>query len=145
MRIFVNNFKIACLISTMALTLGAKNTIDLTPYITGKMVDANGHTLLHILAANIHNDDFTVKVKLFDFLENKLPQEIPSWTKKIDKYAALGQLSPELAKIAMLKDLASFVFTQDSEGKTALDILEQSPDCPRKERIMELQKNNSSE
>lgn len=143
MRIFVNNLKLACLASTMVLSLGAKNAIDLTPYLTGKMVDAQGRTLLHVLAANIHNDDLTVKVKLFDLLENKLPQEIPGWGEKIEKLVALDNISSELAKIAFLQDLARFVFTQDAEGKTALEILEQSPDCPRKERIMELQKNNA--
>jgi len=96
--------------------------IDLEQYLFGD-IDNNGQTILHKIAENCDNDDFTVRLKLFNFLENGGKSEsAKALEHKAQEYNELLQMLPkELVMIAMLKDANDFVQIKDNNGNTALD------------------------
>ena len=97
--------------------------MDLEQYLFGD-VDNNGQTILHKIAENCDNDDFTVRLKLFNFLENGGKSESAKVLEsKAQVYNELFQMLPkELVMIAVLKDANGFVQIKDNNGYTALDI-----------------------
>ncbi|HLJ31712.1 MAG TPA: hypothetical protein VKU36_04700 [Candidatus Babeliales bacterium] len=98
--------------------------VDLEQYLFGD-VDSNGQTILHRIAGNCDNDNFTVRIKLFDFLENADKSEsAQAMGKKIEMYNALLQVLPkELVAVAVLEEINDFVQIKDNNGNTALDIV----------------------
>jgi hypothetical protein len=98
--------------------------MDLEKYLFGD-VDSNGQTILHRIVANCDNDDFTVRLKLFDFLENFEKSEGPQLIQsKVALYSMISHLAPDqnTAALAILIDMNNFVQTRDNNGATALDI-----------------------
>ena len=101
---------------------GRCRSVDLGTYLSGNYVDANGQTLFHIIAKNCDNDNFKAKIKVFDFLENKLPVEAEKLGKKGQVFEAMQRLSPELAAMAMAVEMIEFIEIKDNNGETALDL-----------------------
>ena len=98
--------------------------VDLEQYLFGD-VDSNGQTILHRIADNCDNDNFTLRIKLFDFLENADKSEsAQAMGKKIEMYNTLSQVLPkELVGLAVLEEINNFVQIKDNNGNTALDIV----------------------
>ncbi len=93
--------------------------IDLEQYLFGD-VDSNGQTILHRLAANCDNDDFTVRLKPFDFVENVEKSE--SFKHLQVKMALCNAMSKDIAQAFVMVELNDFVQKKDNNGETALDI-----------------------
>jgi hypothetical protein len=97
-------------------------SVDLGKYLSGNYVDANGQTLFHIIAQNCDDDNFKAEIKVFDFLENKLPAEVDKLGKKGQLFEVMQQLSPGLAGMAMALEMVEFIEIKDNNGETALDL-----------------------
>lgn len=92
---------------------------DLEQYLLGD-VDRNGQTILHRIAGNCDNDDFAVRLKLFDFLENAPQSE--SVRALSTKMVVLGSLPEDVATLVVVTDMLNFIQRKDNNGETALDI-----------------------
>lgn len=112
--------------SANAIMLGGNrnNGINVTKALRSQ-VDDNGQTILHKLVDNCDNDDFTVSLRLFDFIENELPALVSHDSelgKKLMAINTIFELSPELAQMLALKEVHDYIETKDNNGDTALDI-----------------------
>lgn len=100
-----------------------RRAIDVSKYLTGNYVDENGQTILHKIAQNCDNDKFTLKIKPFDFLENKFPEEKVKLEQKGQQFQDMARIiSQELLMFVMIGEAIEFIETKDNNGETALDI-----------------------
>lgn len=95
--------------------------VSVEEYLFGD-VDSNGQTILHRIADNCDNDDFALKLKLFDLLENQIPNNMEKIESKLEKYDLLSKISPEAASVVMLSKVLAYAKHKDKNGDTALDI-----------------------
>lgn len=105
--------------TTTAVTAHAAT--DLSDYLSGRKVDKRGRTILHKLAKKSDQDDLTLKIKIFDFAENKFPAEVESIAKEYQDFEFLYRVSPELAFMVAIKRWQRFVNQKDDAGETALN------------------------
>lgn len=98
----------------------AHAAVDLSDYLSGKKVDKKNRTILHILAQNSDQDDFEVKLKIFNFAEKKLPRETEELVKNYRDFAFIYQISPEMALMIAAQRMQEYVNHEDENGNTAL-------------------------
>jgi hypothetical protein len=123
---------LAATLLTTAVTIKADENVptvidgemDLEQYLFGD-VDSNGQTMLHRIAGNCDNNNFTVHLKLFDFVENcGKPERTQALQQKMALYSLISNLAPDkdIASLAILMDMNDFVQKKDNNGETALDL-----------------------
>lgn len=128
--VFMKMFKILCaVVMVTGIACGViadENTpmitdgvVNLEQYLFGD-VDSNGQTILHKFAENCDNDDFTVRLRLFDFLENfEKSESVKLFQVKMAMYDILPK---EMAQAFVMMDANNFIQKKDNNGETALDI-----------------------
>ena len=128
---FMKNSRMGILLASTMMSLsvnaimmsdGVGKTIDLSEYLSGDKIDAQGQTILHQLAEHCDQDTIILSLDVADFADNKLPAEWDKNKNQIEALLFMSQFSPALPAAFLIGEMTKFVQLKDNNGDTALDI-----------------------